>query len=120
MKHDAQWWQFAETLHKRLEAGEREYGDASFSKAPTALIGEIAEELLDVCGWAFVLWVRLQRLQVAAEPITVAVKEPANVRSSVPRCPCTTCRCSGRPKGDKVCDYCFAGFHVDDRENDVD
>lgn len=67
MKHDAEWLEFVGVLHKRLEAGELAYGDASFEKAPTQLIGEIAEELLDVCGWAFVLWVRLQRLQARLE-----------------------------------------------------
>lgn len=63
MKYDAEWDLFRKVLHDRLEAGERAYGDGSFSKDPTALVGEIEEELLDVCGWSFVLWVRLRRLR---------------------------------------------------------
>ena len=50
-------------LRERLEAGARSYGDASFRREPAELAGEIEHELLDVCGWAFVLWCRLRRLR---------------------------------------------------------
>jgi hypothetical protein len=50
-------------LRERLEAGARSYGDASFRREPVELAVEIEQELLDVCGWAFVLWCRLRRLQ---------------------------------------------------------
>lgn len=57
------WPAFAAAVRSRLEAGARAYGDASFARSPAELVGEIEQELLDVCGWAFVLHERLQRLR---------------------------------------------------------
>jgi len=34
------------------------------TRDPADLLSEIEEELLDVCGWSFVLWCRLHRLRV--------------------------------------------------------
>lgn len=47
----------------RLEVGRVEYGDKSFSRPPTELADEIEEELLDIPGWSYVLWVQLRRLR---------------------------------------------------------
>ena len=54
---------FIARLRDRLEAGEAAYGDASFQRDPVALLDEVAEELLDVCGWSFVLLSRLDLLR---------------------------------------------------------
>lgn len=54
--------EFVERLRARLDAGRREYGAVSFERPPDELRGEIEEELLDVAGWAFVLWVRVRSL----------------------------------------------------------
>lgn len=53
---------FLDLLAARLEAGRREYGDASLLRSPAELVGEIEEELLDVAGWAFVLWLRVRAI----------------------------------------------------------
>lgn len=50
-------------LERRLEKGSREYRDQSFNRSPEELLDEISEELLDVCGWSYVLWTRLQNLR---------------------------------------------------------
>jgi hypothetical protein len=55
---------FLALVTKRLHKGDKVYGDVSFERDPTELLGEIEEELLDVVGWAFPLWVRLQKLKV--------------------------------------------------------
>ena len=52
--------EFMSRLADRLETGRREYGDDSLRRSQTELRTEIEEELLDVAGWAFVLWVRVQ------------------------------------------------------------
>jgi hypothetical protein len=52
-------------VRARLKAGQQSYGDASFQRSPAGLVGEIEQELLDVCGWAFVLHERLRRLRAA-------------------------------------------------------
>lgn len=62
MKHDQEWAEFITAIHARLEAGEREYGDGSFRKGQSKLVGEVLEELEDVCGWSFVLWCRVKKL----------------------------------------------------------
>ena len=59
-----QWWpQFEEVMQERLQRGHEEYGDGSFNLSPIELMGEIREELLDIVGWGFLLWVRLTELQ---------------------------------------------------------
>lgn len=50
-------------LHDRLRIGAEVYGDSSFGKGPNVLLNEIQEELLDVSGWAFILFCRIQQLQ---------------------------------------------------------
>lgn len=60
MKHAKEFGHFTDVLFKRLEAGEREYGDVSFQRPMGELVDEVCEELLDVCGWSFVMWCRLQ------------------------------------------------------------
>ncbi len=60
--HEQEWVEFAIRLRQRLEAGAKQYGDVSFRRDLGELTGEIEQGLLDVCGWAFVLWCRLRRL----------------------------------------------------------
>lgn len=67
------WDEFSRTLRDRLDVGRKEYGDRSFSRDPAELIGEIEQELLDVCGWAFVLWIRLKAAREACERVGPAV-----------------------------------------------
>jgi hypothetical protein len=59
----AGWSAFAAAVASRLEAGRLSYGDRSFARPPGALLGEVAEELLDTCAWSFILWSRLHALR---------------------------------------------------------
>ena len=63
----ARFTEFARAVNARLEAGRASYGDASFSRHPAVLCGEVEQELLDVCGWAYVLWVRMRALRDALD-----------------------------------------------------
>jgi len=54
---------FVTRLRARLNAGAREYGSTTFERPAAELIDEIQQELEDVCGWSFLLWVRLDRLR---------------------------------------------------------
>jgi len=54
---------FEDALRKMLHLGYLEYGDGSFGRRPTELSDEIEEEALDICGWGFILWVRLRELR---------------------------------------------------------
>lgn len=49
---------FAERLRKRWAAGAARYGDASFSAPMVETVKQVLEELEDVPGWAFVLWLQ--------------------------------------------------------------
>jgi len=55
--------QFITRLSKRIEKGEDEYGDTSFDLPMDNILCEIEDELLDICGWTFVLFVRLEKLR---------------------------------------------------------
>ena len=61
------WPVFAAAVRARLEAGRAAYGDASFKAAPDALLGELAQEALDLAGWGFVLWKRIESMRVSLE-----------------------------------------------------
>ena len=47
----------------RLAAGAKAYGNTSLRVSPLSLAGEVEEELLDVAGWGFLLWLRLRHLR---------------------------------------------------------
>jgi len=48
-----------QAVRLRMDQGREAYEDQSFTRPPEALAGEIKEELLDVCGWAFILRCRV-------------------------------------------------------------
>ena len=65
-KSDAALERFAEftgRVHERLVNGKRVYGDGSFERDPKALVEEIRQEVLDVAGWAFILYQRLSEME---------------------------------------------------------
>lgn len=63
MKHEREFLDFVDILHSRLEAGEKKYGDSSFEMSTIQSLEEISQELLDVAGWSWCQWVRLQKLK---------------------------------------------------------
>jgi hypothetical protein len=80
--HERELVEFWLRLRERLEAGARSHGDASFRREPAEVAGEIEQELLDVCGWAFVLWCRLRRLAPLMRPGGGDQTEPPDLRPS--------------------------------------
>jgi len=65
---------FSSLVCARLDAGQLEYGDRSFSQPSSELLDEIEEELLDIVGWAYPLWCRLRKLRAAIDRIEKATK----------------------------------------------
>ncbi|MEO7032738.1 MAG: hypothetical protein ABI548_02820 [Polyangiaceae bacterium] len=57
---------FVREVRDRLEAGRAAYGDRSFARPPVELVGELQQEALDLAGWGFVLWCRLEAMRGAA------------------------------------------------------
>lgn len=59
--------EFVGLLEGRLDKGREEYGDESHDLPPRVLLDEIEEELLDVCGWSYILFVRVRRMKEGLE-----------------------------------------------------
>ena len=60
---------FVTRLRARLLAGAATYGDRSFTRPAAELVGEVQQELEDVCGWSLLLWIRLERLRARDEQL---------------------------------------------------
>lgn len=52
---------FGERLRARLAQGAQAYGDASFGRPLSELLGELEQEQLDTVGWCWVIWCVLRR-----------------------------------------------------------
>jgi hypothetical protein len=52
--------EFFQRISERQEQAASEYGDTAKTRPASELFDEVAEELLDVCGWSFWLWRRVQ------------------------------------------------------------
>lgn len=63
MLNEVMFKKFTEALHRKLEAGSKTYGEASFKRPQKEIIEEIQEELVDVSGWSWILWSRLEALK---------------------------------------------------------
>lgn len=68
----ARWPEFAASVRARLEAGRAAYGDRSFEANPDALLGELQQEALDLAGWGYVLFERIERAREALRVATDA------------------------------------------------
>ncbi len=64
-----QWPIYAEAVLAKLAKGAVEYGDTSLDADSEKLIGEIEEELLDITGWGFLQWSRIQTLKAKLRAI---------------------------------------------------
>jgi hypothetical protein len=57
------WPLFSSDVRDKLVLGADLYGDGSFSFPIDQLLKEISEELIDISGWSFILWTRIQNLR---------------------------------------------------------
>jgi hypothetical protein len=57
--------EFFAALRARLKLGQVTYGDKSFEREPSELLGELELEALDLAGWGYVLWRRVRLLRAA-------------------------------------------------------
>lgn len=71
---------FVDAVSQRLEKGREAYGDTSFDKPIGELLGELEQECLDLAGWGFALWSRLQRVKARAVSLHETAKSPLNDR----------------------------------------
>lgn len=66
-QRDTDFARFVVGLRRRLEAGARTYGNASFRRPAVELIDELQDEVTDIAGWGWILWRRLDRLRADVE-----------------------------------------------------
>jgi hypothetical protein len=59
----ARFPEFTQAVQRRLDAGRGSYGDRSFERPPAALLDELQQEALDLAGWGYVLFERIERLK---------------------------------------------------------
>lgn len=59
----AVWPEFSGRVLERLHRGKSEYGDGSFLTSLESTPEEIAQECLDVAGWAFILYCKVKRME---------------------------------------------------------
>ena len=57
------WPDFMEPIRRCLEKEEGENGDSFLTRLPSELAKETEEELLDVTGWAFFLWIKIWEIK---------------------------------------------------------
>lgn len=73
--YQGHWYEFEEKMLRRLEEGHQKYGASSFLNGAQATIFEIEQEALDICGWGFILWVKLQALRRQVEQLEKDLKD---------------------------------------------
>lgn len=66
---------FVSDVRARLDAGRETYADRSFGRDPRDLIHELQEELVDVCGWGYILSMRLNAVQAALNELSERRRE---------------------------------------------
>ena len=69
--------EFIHLLGRKLRLGADEYGDDSFSRSGPELLQEIKAEVVDICGWSFVLFCRLRDLEQKLKEVDGNIKNTA-------------------------------------------
>ncbi len=77
---------FLAELIKKLDQGAKEYGERSFERPERELLEELQLECLDLAGWGYILWERIER---------VKNKTAVTLRCDV--CGLTPIQAAGRP-----------------------
>ena len=77
------WPDFTEAVRSRLEKGRAEYRNRSFTRSPGDLMAELQQEVLDLAGWGFVLWHRLEAMRTALNGTEPRAPEPAAAPSEL-------------------------------------
>lgn len=64
-----EYQEYFQQLYDKLKKGQQEYGNISFSRPGLSLIVEIQEECIDIAGWGYILWKKLENLKEKAKQI---------------------------------------------------
>lgn len=64
------WDDFLLALEEKLGKGAVAYGEASFNFSSAKLLDEIQAECLDLAGWGYILWSKVEALRERYETNT--------------------------------------------------
>lgn len=67
--------EYFKRVSNRLTKAEKIHGDAARDFSLTRLVDEVEEELLDVLGWGFFAWLRLQQMKERMNEVNEGVHE---------------------------------------------
>jgi hypothetical protein len=86
---------FIDAVRARLDAGRLTYGDQSFDRPESELLAELQQECLDLAGWGFVLWTRLERLRARLGALEQTPAGPLEVSATAPVKRMVGAKCGG-------------------------
>lgn len=61
--------EFFAAVAVRLNQGAQDYKDESFNKPLRQLLDELEQEALDLAGWGFIAWEKIQRMRALARTV---------------------------------------------------
>ena len=70
---ELEWPKFERAIKEKLAAGYKEYGDKSFDGPLDWTIKELEAEAIDIVGWGFILWCKIQRYKNRAANLQSAL-----------------------------------------------
>lgn len=76
---------FLYELGKKLERGQQLYGSSSFKKSEGELLEELQQEAVDLAGWGYILWAKIEALK--SKPFSVDCST-SNLSKDELRCRC--------------------------------
>jgi hypothetical protein len=107
----ASWPRFVCAVRDRLEQGRKAYGETSFNRSPDELLAELQQEALDLAGWGFVLYRRIEAMRAAIGD-RVTLSDPSQIATFHPMVfwrYCRTCQVTIEhhgPGGKEACPVC--------------
>ena len=67
-----QFEEFQKKVRERMEMGEKQYGNATFSLPMNRVIAEMQQEALDYAGYGFIFWTQLEDLKTRVAALETA------------------------------------------------
>ena len=69
------WPKFLEQLERKMAHGAKEYGDASFHGSMRPTLEELQQEAIDITGWGYILYCKIQRFKERAARLQALLDE---------------------------------------------
>lgn len=85
MVNERPWLEdFFHYVRIKMKKGQQEHSDLSLVLKPSQLIEELQAECLDLAGWGSILWMRLNKMLVAAKRLEAMVDASPQPPAALP------------------------------------